>query len=270
MLISLHGYDVFLTDELYPDYRGVLCELSERADVLFTTPSTFLKQKFCSITEIPQDKVIVIPNSFDSAVFKENFIPLHNSQELKISNVGRFVDWKSQHILVRAASHLKKMGISNFSIDFVGDGPELSACKALAEELDVCNECNFWGSVPHSRVAAIVGGSHIYVHTATSNRKGQTETFGVAILEAVAMLKPVVYLDYGGIKEIFENDFSGLYLSSGSGAAELAGCISQTVSELQNLEARMVKNTALKILGKFEEDVVFHKIIETYTRLVIN
>ncbi|WP_414828120.1 glycosyltransferase family 4 protein [Alteromonas sp. H39] len=268
MLISLHGYDVFLMDELYPDYRKVISTLSQRSDVLFTTPSKFLKDKFRTSVDISDDKIIVIPNSFDGSYFKDAFVPFNDGDLLRISNVGRFVDWKSQHYLIRAAEQLKQSGFTNFLIDFVGTGTELDNCKALAQELAVEDFCVFWGAVPHEKVAEIVGRSHMYVHTATSNDKGQTETFGVAILEAIAMLKPVIYFDFGGIKEIFGGKDFAYYEAADCDALDLASKIIKFSKKIGTESSGEMKLESSLILNRLSSEKNINEIVTSYDSLV--
>jgi glycosyltransferase involved in cell wall biosynthesis len=264
-VISLHGYDVFKRHVLANNYAHTLQQVSKKNNVCFTVPSEYLKKVTIEALEIPAEKIHVVYNGFNANIFQPNIISYSTDKCLRISNIGRFVDWKSQHILVEAAALLVAQGFAEFKIDFVGDGELLKECRNLADELGVAENCIFHGAVKHDRVAEIISTSHLYVHTASIGQYGQTETFGVSMLEAVAMGKPVIYFKVGGIPEIFEQVttpyFSGVNeISSDRLASEIID-----ISELLNgLDEKQFNIDIASVVSSFSSEKCIKRIVDLY------
>ena len=119
--------------------------------------------------------------------------------------VGNIKAWKGQRVLVEAASLLKKR-YDKFYCFLVGDISE----KAYHDEVVSLIEAN--GLQEHviitgyqKNVADFVNSFDIFVHTSV-----EPEPFGIVILEALALKKPVIVSNIGAPQEIIENGESGL------------------------------------------------------------
>ena len=86
----------------------------------------------------------------------------------------------------------------------VGDGNQTSELQALAVRLGIAGSVTFVGRVPHSQVPQELAKLDIYV--ALSN----SESFGVAIIEAGAAARPVVVSDAGGLPEVTLDGKTGI------------------------------------------------------------
>ncbi len=88
----------------------------------------------------------------------------------------------------------------------VGGGPDGDALRALAEELGVAARVEFAGQVPHADVPNWLRRLDIYVAASRSD----SESFGVAAVEASACGVPVVVSDAGGLPEVVDHGVTGL------------------------------------------------------------
>ena len=79
---------------------------------------------------------------------------------------------------------------NSFFFTAVGDGNELVAAKAFAEEKNISNLCCFKGAVPHDEVMHLLKNQHLSI----INSYG-FDTQGLTILEAGAVGLPVLYCD---------------------------------------------------------------------------
>jgi glycosyltransferase involved in cell wall biosynthesis len=88
----------------------------------------------------------------------------------------------------------------------VGDGPQRAGLEALTRELDIAERTEFAGAVPHADVPRWLNRLDIY----TAPSRLDSESFGVAVIEASACALPVVVSDAGGLPEVVRDGETGL------------------------------------------------------------
>ena len=88
----------------------------------------------------------------------------------------------------------------------VGDGPQRAQLEALASELGIAAHTEFAGAVAHEDVPAFL--SRLDIYAAPSRL--DSESFGVAVIEASACALPVVVSDAGGLPEVVCHGETGL------------------------------------------------------------
>lgn len=117
-----------------------------------------------------------------------------------IATVGRFSPEKGLDVLVEAFALLVQQ-VDNVHLMLVGDGQEKQSVQKQAERLGIRNSVHFTGysKTPGDYIRDI----DVFVLTSRS------EGIPNAILEAMAMGKPVVATAVGGVTEIIENGISG-------------------------------------------------------------
>jgi glycosyltransferase involved in cell wall biosynthesis len=76
----------------------------------------------------------------------------------------------------------------------VGDGPERPAIEALCRQLNTCNDIVSLGKISDPREVLSLGDLFIL--------PSETESFGLAALEAMAMGMPVISSNSGGLPEV--------------------------------------------------------------------
>jgi len=86
----------------------------------------------------------------------------------------------------------------------VGRGSLEDELQELTKKLQIDNKTIFTGNVPYNNIP--IYHNMLSVSVSVSN----SESFGVAIIEASACEKPVVVSDVGGLPEVVEDGVSGL------------------------------------------------------------
>lgn len=94
----------------------------------------------------------------------------------------------------------------------VGGGPEDGALKEQAVRLGVAERVIFAGPQPHKKTLECMAASDIFVFAS------QTETQGLAVIEAIAVGRPVVAVAAGGVTDAVRGEDTGV-LSPASAAA---------------------------------------------------
>jgi L-malate glycosyltransferase len=93
----------------------------------------------------------------------------------------------------------------------VGDGPDRAALEALAAALGIAARTTFSGAVAHADVPSWL--NRFDVCAAPSRL--DSESFGVAVVEASACALPVVVSDAGGLPEVVSDGSTGIVVPRG-------------------------------------------------------
>ena len=90
----------------------------------------------------------------------------------------------------------------------IGDGPERVDAESEARELGVTEDVRFLGRL--DSVASVLQASDLFI------LPSQTESFGLAALEAMACGAPVVASRAGGLTEVIDDEVNGILEPVGS------------------------------------------------------
>lgn len=131
------------------------------------------------------DKIITIHNGMPDISPESRAQPALHPPRLVM--IGRFEEQKDHRTLLAALAELKDLP---WTLDLVGDGPNLPVMQALAASLQLTDRINFLGY--RSDVAQVLAASQIFL--LITNWEG----FPRSILEAMRAGLPVVATDVGG------------------------------------------------------------------------
>jgi len=99
--------------------------------------------------------------------------------------------------------------VPNTVYRIVGSGPELPRLQALAKQLQLNGQVEFYGQVSDSERERLLSESNVFV-LATRETPTDFEGLGIAVLEAMQKGKAVVVTRAGGVPEIIEHGRTGL------------------------------------------------------------
>lgn len=123
--------------------------------------------------------------------------------------VARLSPEKGLDVLLRAAAVLKEEGL-DFQLSLLGDGSERGRLEDLARELDLTAIVRFDGWRSGAEVHASILESRALVLSSLS------EGLPVVIMEALALRRPVIATDVGGISELVVPGECGWLVPPGS------------------------------------------------------
>ena len=101
--------------------------------------------------------------------------------------------------------HSTEECVPRLELRLVGDGDQISDLKALTKALGIEEKVTFVGRIPHVRVPEELAKLDIYVALSRLD----SESFGVAIIEAGAAGRPVIVSDAGGLPEVTIDGVTG-------------------------------------------------------------
>ncbi len=122
--------------------------------------------------------------------------------------VGTLAKHKGYDILLRACAILQHEKL-NFTLIFVGLGPEKWHLRCLAWRLGLRRVVQFAGQVPHANMADIYEHAHIFVAPGCKTQDGESDGLPSALVEALAFGLPVVATDLPGYMEAVRDGING-------------------------------------------------------------
>ena len=156
-----------------------------------------------SIAESLPVRAEIIRNPFEAA----EFLPFADApRDRDIVFLGRLVSDKGCDLLLRSLARLKDRGI-NATLSIIGDGPEMMSLKALAFELELTRQVEFFGAIREGR------GAIVSRHRAMVIPSLWSEPFGLVALEGIASGCAIVASSRGGLPEAAGP--CGLYFPNG-------------------------------------------------------
>lgn len=161
--------------------------------------------------------ILVIPNFIDVNYFKSSIKNNNGKEVLKLLFIGALEERKGLDVLIKAMGIVRDKK-KNAYLKIIGEGHNKSIYVKLSEKIGVSNEISFLGFKNREEVRNYLEECDIFV---LPSRK---ETFGVVLIEALSMGKPVIATRCGG-PEYFINDKVGLIVEPDN-PVELANAIS--------------------------------------------
>jgi len=139
----------------------------------------------------------------------QKFQPLLHQGKF-ILNVSRHVKVKGIEVLLRAFA---KVPLSEgWQLIQVGAGTETLELQALAIELSIDSRVTWLGAQPHDEVKKLMQQCACYIQASMPDQNGQTEAFGIVLLEAAASGVPVLASRSGGMPEgVIDNETGYLF-----------------------------------------------------------
>jgi glycosyltransferase involved in cell wall biosynthesis len=211
-----HGYDV----------SGRLRDASLRSDYLkyngtegVITVSHASKERLVGIG-LHRDKVHVIPCSVEVPPLAQK---RPTRREVRVLAVGRMVDKKAPITALDAFRRAVAV-YPHLHLDFVGDGPLLSAAQEFVHCFNLASCVTLHGAKPNEEVKRMMNETDIFIQHSIVAANGDEEGMPVAILEAMAAALPVVSTRHAGIPEVVEDGVTGFLVEerdSGMMAARL-------------------------------------------------
>ena len=176
--------------------------------------------------------------------------------KVQLCMVGNFMTGRDHLTLMRALQLLKKRGINKFEFYFIGKKSELSPliyeeCERIVKENNMCN-VHFMGS--RSDVPAILKTMDGFVYSTDH------DTFGIAVVEAMATGLPVVVNDWPVMKEVC-GDMAAYYKSKD--VEDCANAIERLLSELPQRK-EIAKKNAEFVRKKYSIETYIERLSQIY------
>lgn len=258
-ITTLHGTDITLVGR-DPMYSPVVAFSINESDAV-TAVSNSLREETYKTFQIEKE-IQVIPNFVDISRFyksnKEHFKQMLAPKGEKIlMHVSNFRKVKRIEDVVRIFEKVHQSIPSKLLM--IGDGPDRQKAEEMARTMCIYNDIRFLGK--QDEVDEIFSISDLFL------LPSETESFGLAALEAMACAVPVISTNSGGLPEININGETG-YLSNVGDVEDMAA---NAISLLQDdHKLAQFKKNALHQAKRFETKHIIPIYEELYKEVVAN
>ncbi len=212
-LLSVWGSDVYDFPYKSPIHKWCVVSNLKAADAVASTSHCMAAQARRLVPDLRE--IPITPFGVDCDIFS----PLAKQQEshnvdesdIVIGTVKSLSYTYGIDVLIKAfalcrfkLSIIDPRAAGRLRLRIVGEGPDLSSLKVLANQQQVSDAVFFVGAVPHTQVPDELRKFDIY------SALSREESFGVAAIEASAVGLPVVVSNAGGLSEVVLEGKTGL------------------------------------------------------------
>ncbi len=194
-LVSPHtgGHSSAVRHRLRDVQWRVLGPLLRRAQAVLCV-AQFEKEMFARAAGVPDDRLAVIPNGVEATTATD---VRPDPDTPTVVSVGRFEKYKGQHHLIAALPALLERE-PRTRLMLVGRGPYEDELRAQSARLGVADQVGFTFIPPAERQAMtdLLAGAHVVALLS------EYEAHPVAVMEAVALGRPVVVAPTTGLGEL--------------------------------------------------------------------
>ena len=253
MVTTLHGTDITLVGN-HPFYKTAVSFSINKSDIV-TSVSQSLKDETYKLFNIKKE-IHVIPNFIElDKIRNESQISCHRSvmakkEERIVTHISNFRKVKRIPDIIKIFYKIQEKIPAKLMM--VGDGPEKVKAEQLCKELGIEEKVIFFGN--SSEIDQILSYSDLFL------LPSETESFGLAALEAMAWSVPVISSNSGGLPEVNFDGISG-YLSNVGDVDSMAANALKILTDDATLAK--FRESALEIAQQFD----IKKILPLYEAL---
>ena len=213
------------------------------------------KRHMVDVVGMDPGRIKVIYSGIDVEGFSGQHEPSATNDQFILGAVGRLSQEKGHVYLLRAMGLVRHLDCTCL---LVGDGPLRHELERVAIEEGVADRVRFLGF--QEDVASVMRRMDVVVVPSLD------ETFGISIVEAFALKKPVIASDVGGIPELVRHGETGILVSAKDSVA-LAGAIDYAFSHRSECE-RMGRNGYERAVTTFTTAVMAEETLKYFEAVI--
>jgi len=252
-ILSVWGSDVYDLPK-NKIYKKFIQFNLNKADYIFSTSNAMKKQ----VQKLVKKEIIVTPFGVDISLFKP-IIGLKDDSKIVIGTIKTLSPKYGIDYLIKAFKIVKDNNpYSNIELHIAGKGEQEIELRNLCKFLKIDKYVKFLGFLNQQEVIKAFNTFDVAVFPSTLD----SESFGVAAVEAQACGIPVIVSNVGGLPESTKPGFSSILVES-KNEKKLAEAIEILVKD-EKLRIQMGKNARKFIEENYNIDDNFGKVEKFY------
>jgi len=258
MITTLHGTDITLVGN-HPFYKTAVTFSINKSDFV-TSVSQSLKEDTLKLFNI-KNEIQVIPNfieldknTIDPSISCRRSVMATENERI-ITHISNFRKVKRIPDVIKIFHKIQQEIPAKLMM--VGDGPEKEKAEYLCQELGIQDKVIFFGN--SNEIDKILSYTDLFL------LPSETESFGLAALEAMAWSVPVISSNSGGLPEVNFDGISG-YLSDTGNTDEMAQNALKILKDSTTLNK--FKENALSVAKQFDIEEILPFYEELYLKAI--
>lgn len=249
IVTTLHGTDITLVGS-HPFYKPAVTFSINKSDAV-TTVSKSLKDDTIRLFDIQND-IHVVHNFIDLNKYNHQFTDcqrgmMASDEEKIITHISNLRPVKRAQDVISVFYNIQKEIPAKLM--FIGEGPDRERIEMRCQDLGILDKVVFFGR--SNEIDKILCFSDLFL------LPSQTESFGLAALEAMASGVPVISSNTGGIPEVNVHGVSG-FLSNVGDIEDMTKNALHILGDEKRLKT--FKKNAKEVASKFD----IHNIVPQY------
>jgi len=253
---SVWGADVYDFPKKSYFHKKVIENTLNAAGVICSTSKVMAEYVNANLSVDKKIKIYITPFGINVSKFN-NYEDRIEGANIKIGTVKTLRPKYGIDILIKAF-HIVQKDYSNVVLDIAGIGYQLEELKELTAKLSLGDKVTFLGWVENDDVPKVLNTFDIYVAPSTLD----SESFGVAILEASACEVPVIVSDVGGLPEVVNHNETGIVVERNN-VLELSVAMRRLIDSSETRK-RMGINGRQHVLNNYEWESCVEKMVKIY------
>ncbi len=204
LIITGWGADIFDSPKYFL-MKSILRYSLKKADSITVLTKVTLKE----ISKCTEKKVELVPFGVDINKFTNQSGLEKSSIDFRIGTIRTLSPKYGIEYLIRAFAILYPK-YSNIKLEIVGDGEQRAFLENLSLELNISDRVTFHGfisqTIEFEKYIRILNSFNVFAIPSVM----ESETFGVAAVEAAACGIPVIATNIGGLPEVVDDNITGL------------------------------------------------------------
>lgn len=211
--------------------------------------SDFLNQAFKT------KKWEFLPNIVDSSFLSAELLK-NESENFTLLSICFLNKNKKVDLLLSAFAQISRKN-PNFHLKIGGDGSERQHLESLTNKLQISDKVTFLGMLSRDKVLEEMQKADAFVLSS------EFETFGVVLIEALALGKPIIATKCGGPESIIIPDV-GFLVENGS-VDQLANAMLELYENRDKYKSQEIRDYCYE---NFSEDAVINKLSTLYQQIL--
>lgn len=263
----------FLKTKVVTTFHGIFTDKRARTLLQYITRhcekvccvSSYERSYYTEVMKLrPSYKFSTVYNgvNFDKIPIRDNAHMNDAHSPIRLCTVGNFVPGRSPWVIAQALKYLDEKGVHNFDFSFIGrrmdsQGWRYDKCVQICQSID---NVHFLGA--RNDVPELLQTMDGFVYST------ENDTFGIAVVEAMAAGLPVIVNDWKVMKEITkEGQWATLFKTE-----DVEDCANKIEDLLNNLEARKIqaRKIAAEVRAEYSIERHMARLAEIYNEVINN
>ena len=253
-IISVWGEDVYKFPNASGLHKSLLKYNLKNADEILSTSDVMRNET----RKYTHKDIMVTPYGVDTSVFCRKPVK-KNKDTVYVGTIKAIEDKYGIKYIIEAAAILKqRITDKKLKVLLIGPGTKIGHYREVVRSLGLEDTVELTGRIPFNEVSDYHNLLDVFLNVSVDD----SESFGVAVVEALACETPVIVSDVGGLKEVVDHGEYGIVVRK-KNPEDIANAVERIINDDAYVKAITEKGRQ-HVLKKYDFNVCLDKMIHIY------